>query len=72
MSQLGKVSLIYSICGFISQHFFILKLEIYIDVTKKIAFVGFNEISVTECAFYGICEVVFIRSIKYQSELFGI
>ena len=33
----------------------------YIDVTKKIAFLGFNDISVTECAFLAIHIVIFIR-----------
>ena len=40
-----------SICRFVSENLFILRLQIYIDVTKKIAFLGFKDISVAECAF---------------------
>ena len=43
--------LINSICGFVSENLFILKLQIYTNLTKKIAFVGFKEISVAEYAF---------------------
>ena len=50
MSQLGDL-FINSICGFFSKTLFILKLKIYIDITKKVAFPGFNNISATECAF---------------------
>ena len=33
-----------------SENLFILGLKYYIDVTKKIAFLGFKNISVAECA----------------------
>ena len=41
-----------SICGFVSGNLFILRLEIYINVTKKIVFLGFKDINVAECAFF--------------------
>ena len=56
-----KYLFINRICGFVSKNVFILRLQIYIDVTKKIAFLGFNDISVAECVFWAICKVVFIR-----------
>ena len=42
---------INSICGFASKKLFIFRLEVYIDVIKKIVFLGFNDISVAEYAF---------------------
>ena len=42
---------INSVCGFLCENLFILRLQIYINVTKKIAFLGFKDISVAECAF---------------------
>ena len=43
--------IINSICGFPSKKLFILRLEVYVDVIKKIAFLGFNDISLAEYAF---------------------
>ena len=45
---------INSISGYVSENTFILNLHISIDVTKKIAFLGLRDISVTECAFWAI------------------
>ena len=42
---------INSICGFASKKLFILRLQVYIDVIKKIAFLDFNDISVAGYAF---------------------
>ena len=53
---------ISSICGFVSKNLFVLRLQIYHDVTKKIAFLGLNAISVAECAFQTSYEVAFIRT----------
>ena len=41
---------IKSICGFASKKHFILRPKININVTKKIAFLEFKDIIVTECA----------------------
>ena len=38
---------INSICAFVSKQIFIPSLQLYIDVTKKIEFLGFNDISVS-------------------------
>ena len=40
---------INSICGFLSENLFILRLQICINVTKMIAFLEFKGISVAEC-----------------------
>ena len=37
--------------GFVSENLFILRLQIYINVTKKIAFLGFKGVGVTKCSF---------------------
>ena len=42
---------INSICGSVSENLFIVRLQIYINITKKIAFLGFKDISVAECVF---------------------
>ena len=40
-----------SIYRFASEKYFILRLQIYIDVIKKTAFLAFNDISAAEFAF---------------------
>ena len=45
------ISLLIMFCGFVSKHFFILRLQIYNDITMKISFLGFNDLSVAERAF---------------------
>ena len=40
-----------SIYRFVSENFFILRLQIYIDVIEKTAFLAFNYISAAEFAF---------------------
>ena len=42
---------INSIFGFVCQHTDLSLGCIYIDVTKKIAFLRFNDISITKCVF---------------------
>ena len=58
---------------FKSENLFILRLQIYISVTKKVAFLGLKDISVAECV---MCVVGNLQSrlyqevyIKYQLEL---
>ena len=43
----GEDLFINSISGFVCENFFILRLQIYIDVTKKIAFLGFCDFNIT-------------------------
>ena len=40
-----------SICGFVYESFFILSLQIYIDIFQKIAFLEFNDLIIVEHAF---------------------
>ena len=42
---------INGIYGFVCENLFILRLQSYTDVTKKITFLGFKDVSVAECAF---------------------